>query len=161
MLAGTDNSDKATPVSDSDTADAVRTLVQRLVEQHDAFVISTRVERRNRDSLKVFIDSMQPLTSKRINSLTREIRHEVVTSNLLREDMHIMVSSAGADKPLLDPRQYKKNIGRTLVVTSTAGDEVEGELVAAGEADFTLQTSDKKVKYTFKDVARAVVQLPW
>ena len=61
-----------------------------------------------------------------------------IESNLDREeqDFSLEVASVGVGSPLKIVRQYKKNIGRTLIVT-TKTEKIEAELVDANE-DFII-----------------------
>jgi len=159
-IAKRDKGDDVSPRPD--TSSDVVEVVNRLVEATGAFVLSVRVERHNHDTLKVFIDSESGLTSRTINSLTRAIRNTVVENNLLSEDLHIMVSSAGADKPLVDPRQYKKNVGRELEIVLNDDQLLSGLLESADESGCTIQIGSEQQKYfTFNEIAKATVKLPW
>lgn len=61
-----------------------------------------------------------------------------IENNLDREeqDFSLEVASVGVGSPLKMVRQYKKNIGRTLIV-NTNGEKIEAELVDANE-DFII-----------------------
>lgn len=61
-----------------------------------------------------------------------------IENNLDREeqDFSLEVASVGVGSPLKLVRQYKKNIGRTLIV-NTNGEKIEAELVDANE-DFII-----------------------
>lgn len=71
----------------------------------------------------------------------------VIESNLDREeqDFALEVASAGVSSPLKLIRQYKKNIGRTLKVT-TAQQTMEALLVDASEEEITLEWSSREPK---------------
>jgi ribosome maturation factor RimP len=58
------------------------------------------------------------------------------------------VSSPGADKPLLLPRQYPKHTGREMEVKLKVGTILTGRLAQADEQAITLQLKDKKKRYT-------------
>lgn len=70
-----------------------------------------------------------------------------IEENLDREaqDFSLEVASAGVSSPLKMPRQYKKNIGRTLKV-KTANETIEAELVAADDAVIELSWSAREPK---------------
>ncbi len=61
-----------------------------------------------------------------------------IENNLDREeqDFSLEVASVGVGSPLKMVRQYKKNIGRTLIVNAN-GEKIEAELVDANE-DFII-----------------------
>lgn len=74
-------------------------------------------------------------------SVSRNVEH-----NLDREeaDFELHVSSAGLDRGLRVLPQYKKNIGRQVVVKLHEGADLEGELTAASHEQITVQTSRKE-----------------
>jgi ribosome maturation factor RimP len=68
-------------------------------------------------------------------------------------------------------RQYKKNIGRTLKVITSASEEIEATLLAADDEKITLEwqarepkkigkgkeTVDKKADILYEDIKEAIV----
>lgn len=84
-------------------------------------------------------------------SVSRNIEH-----NLDREkgDFELNVSSAGLDKPLRHPKQFLKNIGKTVEIVFTDGKKQEGTLLEATETAIKIaytvvekpEGSKKKVK---------------
>ncbi|GIZ07341.1 ribosome assembly cofactor RimP [Flavobacterium sp. UMI-01] len=95
-----------------------------------------------------------------------------VESNLDREeqDFSLEVASFGVGAPLKFVRQYKKNIGRTLIV-KTESENIEAELVDAND-DFVVlswearepkkigkgkETVLKKLELPYGDIKEAVV----
>ena len=61
------------------------------------------------------------------------------------EDYSLEVSSPDITKPLLVVRQYKKNIGRKLLV-KTKEDKIEGTLVAVADDTISLEWSAREPK---------------
>ena len=60
------------------------------------------------------------------------------------EDFDLTVSSAGADRPLKLPRQYKKNIGKSLDVVTKTGEKISGLVMTANETGIELQIFPSK-----------------
>jgi ribosome maturation factor RimP len=97
----------------------------------------------------------------------------MVENNLDREeqDFSLEVASAGLSSPLKFVRQYKKNIGRTLKVITSASEEIEATLLAADDEKITLEwqarepkkigkgkeTVDKKADILYEDIKEAIV----
>jgi ribosome maturation factor RimP len=96
----------------------------------------------------------------------------VIENNLDREeqDFSLEVASAGVSSPLKHIRQYKKNIGRTLVV-KTKTENIEAELVEAND-DFVIlswkarepkkigkgkETVQKTLEIPYEDIKEAIV----
>ena len=76
-------------------------------------------------------------------NISRAIEH-----NLDREeyDFSLEVASAGVGSPLLNSRQYIKNIGRKLRVDLSEASTLEGTLTAASNEAFTLEWKQREAK---------------
>jgi ribosome maturation factor RimP len=96
----------------------------------------------------------------------------VVENNLDREeqDFSLEVASVGVGSSLKLVRQYKKNVGRTLIVQTTA-EKIEAELVEAND-DFVVlswkarepkkigkgkETVQKTLRIPYADIKEAIV----
>ncbi|MCX6444707.1 MAG: ribosome maturation factor RimP [Actinobacteria bacterium] len=73
------------------------------------------------------------------------------------------VTSPGVDRPLTQPRHFRKNVDRLLKVVKTDGDVVTGRISSSSETDVTLLVAEKKetkeVFITFSDIKRATVEI--
>ena len=71
-----------------------------------------------------------------------------IENNLDREeeDFSLEVMSSGVSESLTMPRQFKKNIGRTLKVKVKEGSEVEGVISDADEKAVTLKWKTREPK---------------
>ena len=76
-------------------------------------------------------------------NVSRAIEH-----NLDREeyDFSLEVASAGVGSPLLNSRQFIKNIGRKLQVDLEDKNPIEGTLTAADNQAFTLEWKQRESK---------------
>ncbi|MCV9934045.1 ribosome assembly cofactor RimP [Flavobacterium sp. LS1R47] len=87
-----------------------------------------------------------------------------IENNLDREeqDFSLEVASVGVGSPLKMVRQYKKNIGRTLIV-NTNGEKIEAELVDANE-DFIIlswEAREPKKLGKGKETVQKEQQIPY
>ncbi len=107
----------------------------------DLFVVSLTVLPGNRIVFRV--DGDDGVTIEDCVAVSRAIEH-----NLDREaeDFELEVASAGVDQPLAIPRQFQKNIGRSLRLTLSDRSTREGKLVSATEEGFILEYSKKEGK---------------
>ncbi len=117
----------------------IETLVNGFLEGSDKFVMDVQVKAGNiimiaidGDSL-VNIDDCIQLSRAIEGSLDRDL-----------EDFELRVSSYGADKPLLHPRQYPKHIGRSLDITRMDESLVSGKLVEADGEGIRIEKKKKK-----------------
>jgi ribosome maturation factor RimP len=69
------------------------------------------------------------------------------------------VSSRGVNRPLELPRHWRRNLGRMVAVTLTAGDAVTGRIVACDEDGFQLEVDGETRQIAFADVSKAMVQV--
>ena len=111
-----------------------------LIERPDLFLIDFEVNAANH--IKVIVDGDKGVLVEDCMFLSRAIEH-----NLDREDQDfsLEVMSAGAASPLINKRQYKRHINRTLKV-KTASDTVEGVLAEASDDTILLEWKTREPK---------------
>jgi ribosome maturation factor RimP len=73
------------------------------------------------------------------------------------------VTSPGVDRPLTQPRHFRKNVDRLLKVVKADGDVVTGRISSSSETDVTLLVTEKKetkeVLVSYSDIKRATVEI--
>ncbi len=69
------------------------------------------------------------------------------------------VSSRGVSRPLELPRHWRRNVGRLVAVTTTAGETLTGRITAAGEDVVTLDVEGAPRELELTAVAKALVQV--
>jgi|SRR5690554_3981403 len=120
----------------------VEELLKNALEKNESlFLIDLKISADNQ--ISVIIDGDKGVTVEDCIEVSREIEH-----NLDRDeyDFSLEVMSAGLSEPLSFPRQYKKNIGRNLLVRTLNNDKIEGELIAANDETCTLAWSQREPK---------------
>ncbi len=143
-------------------------LEQALEKNKSLFLIDYSISEANH--IRVILDGDKGVSVEDCIAVSREIEH-----NLDREevDFSLEVMSAGVSEPLKLPRQYKKNVGRTLKLRTKDDSAFEGTLVSATEEAVTLQwkarepkpvgkgkvTVQKEAVLPYKDIAEAKVMI--
>ena len=143
-------------------------LDQALKDNKSLFLIDLKITEGNQ--IKVIIDGDQGVTVNDCIAVSRAIEH-----NIDREetDFSLDVASAGVSEPLSTPRQYTKNIGRTLKVKTQNNDVLEGKLSRADDKEIELNwkareqkpigkgkvTVQKKAVLEYKDIVEAIVMI--
>ena len=94
----------------------------------DCFLIELNVLPNKR--VEVFIDSDDVVTFEKCKQLSRIVEAEIEEKGWFGENYTLDVSSAGVGRPLKNPRQYKKNIGRKVEIRLTDKQKISGELSA-------------------------------
>ena len=115
-----------------------------LKERPSLFLISCTIGADN--SVRIVLDGDQGVNLKDCIEVSRAIEGEIDREEI---DFSLEVTSAGATAPLELPRQYKKNIGRKLSV-STPEEKFEGNLTAATADSITLEWKCREPKQVGK-----------
>jgi ribosome maturation factor RimP len=140
-------------------------LTEGLLEKPSIFLIDLTIT----DAFKIIvsIDGDNGVVLQDCIDISRAIEN-----NLDREeqDFSLEVASVGVGSPLKMIRQYKKNVGRTLIV-KTATENIEAELLDANDVFITLswkarepkkigkgkETVQKKQQIPYTDIKEAIV----
>jgi ribosome maturation factor RimP len=108
---------------------------------------------------------VDPLNLDEVADATRLISTALDESDAMGPAPYVLeVSSPGVDRPLTEPRHFRRNVGR-LVRATTSDGEVTGRLTTATDADVALETPATKktpartVRLPYADISRAQVQV--
>jgi len=92
---------------------------------HDCFVVEVH---QSNTKLDIFVDSDSGMTFRKCQRISRFVEAYLDEEQPLGEKYTLNVSSPGVDRPLKFHRQYLKNIGRTLEITTTEDEQYKGQL---------------------------------
>ena len=123
----------------------------------DCFVVDVNHSNKR---LEVFVDSDSGMTFGKCQRISRYLEGYLDEEKPLGEEYVLDVSSPGVDRPLKFYRQYVKNVGRTLEVTTTDGDTYTGQLKAATPTEVILEAKrrikeGKRKKTVVEDITLA------
>ncbi|MXV37448.1 ribosome assembly cofactor RimP [Flavobacteriaceae bacterium Ap0902] len=123
-----------------DASKVKRLIDEALLENESLFLVDWSISPGNQ--IQVLVDGDDGLPIEEVVRISRHIE-----SNLDREqdDFALTVSSPGLDRPLKMPRQYQKNMGRTLKI-KTANQEIKGEVIKVTDDAVTLQWKQREPK---------------
>ena len=109
-------------------------LVEAKLRDTDFFIVKITISTGNKIEVELDGDNGFPI-SECVN-FSKQIE-----SNLDREeeDFSLRVSTPGLTKPFIVFRQYAKNLGRVVKVTTSEGNEYEGELKIATEQEIEIE----------------------
>lgn len=143
-------------------------LEQSLQKRLDLFLIDFEILDGNK--IRIVIDGDSGVLVEDCMYVSRSIEH-----NLDREeyDFSLEVSSAGATTPLIDKRQFKKHIGRSLVVSTFEKQKYEAVLTDADDLNIVLEwkarepkpigkgkvTVQKTAMISYQDIEKAQIKL--
>lgn len=150
--------------------DKVKSLLNEALAQDESlFLIDFTVGADN--SIQVVLDGDHGVSVEDCMKVSRAIEHNLDRDE---EDFSLTVTSSGAGSPMIDPRQYKKNIGRKVKV-QTLEAVFEGNLVDTNEQFIVLEwkarepkpigkgktTVQKKKEILFSEIKEAKVILKY
>ncbi|TWP34385.1 ribosome maturation factor RimP [Leekyejoonella antrihumi] len=106
-----------------------------------------------------------PLDLDQVADATRLISDRLDSSDAMGEQAYVLeVSSPGTDRPLTEPRHFRRNVGRLVDVTTDSGEQLAGRIVEADAHGIRLEvTGDKgrtsRRELTYAECARTQVQV--
>jgi len=131
--------------SHTTTETKIEEFLLPLLEGTDIFITAIRIKPTN--NIKVFLDADSGLNIGKCATLNRKLYHLIEDAQMWPEgDFSLEVSSPGIDEPLVNMRQYMKNVGRTVTVTPLEGEEVTGILKSVTEEQLELEIKVGKKK---------------
>jgi len=119
-------------------------LEKALKENPSLFLISLTISSANH--IQIIIDGDEAVSVQNCMDISRAVEHNLDREE---EDFSLEVLSAGVSEPLIQERQYKKNIGRDLKV-KTQENTLEGTLIEATDEAIKLQWKARESKPTGK-----------
>ncbi len=144
-------------------------LLSTLLEDDKFFIVEVQVSASKvRQKVTVLIDSDAGISIDECAEISWKLGEMLETQEVLPDAYTLEVSSPGVDYPLAMPRQFRKNIGRTLRVIAKDGAEKKGKLISADEEGFVILEELKKKKkdqvpaelpFAYTDIAKAQVQI--
>lgn len=122
----------------------------------DCFTVEIEIKPINR--LYVFVDSDSGMTFEKCKGISRLLEGHLDANQWLGERYVLEVSSPGLSRPLKFPRQYLRNLGRTLAVELSNQTKVVGTLVKADDQQIVV--SVKGVERDGKKKKEVVTEIP-
>ncbi|MFI8378466.1 ribosome assembly cofactor RimP [Leeuwenhoekiella sp. NPDC079379] len=116
-------------------------LVEAFEEYGSLFLVDLSFKGNN--EITVVIDGDEGVTVQDCINVSRKVEHNLDREE---EDFSLEVMSSGATEPLINKRQYKKNVGRDLDVKLQDGSKITGLLTKVEENTITLSWKERVPK---------------
>lgn len=124
----------------------IKGLAETLLEA-DPTIFLVRVHIRPINNISVYVDGDEGVTIDKCVKLNRALYKQIVEQGVCNDgEFALEVSSPGVDEPLLLNRQYTKNLGRMVEVTTNEGKVIEGKLTVAGSVEIEIEEEKGKGK---------------
>jgi ribosome maturation factor RimP len=110
--------------------------------------------------LRIAVDKDGGVTLDDIAEATRAVSVELDDDDLMGEHAYTLeVTSRGVDRPLTEPRHWRRNHDRLVRVRLCDGSEVTGRIGPSDDAGVLLDVAGAQRRLTYDDVAKALVQI--
>jgi ribosome maturation factor RimP len=113
-----------------------------------------------RRQLIVTVDSDHGVSHDDLDGVSRQISAMLDASDALGEIPYTLeVSSPGVDRPLTEPRHWRRAQGRLVRVKVTGEGSVEGRVLAADADGVTLGLASEERRFPYADMGAGSVQV--
>lgn len=121
----------------------VRELVEeKIADKPDLFLVDVKMHSNGR--LIVLLDGDNGIGIDDCVAVSRHVGFHLEEENVIETAYNLEVSSPGIDFPLSSPRQYAKNVGRTLGIKMADGVKREGVLSGLTEDAIVIEEKIKE-----------------
>lgn len=113
-----------------------------------------------RKLVRVFVDKDGGVTLDDIAGATTVVSDLLDRSDVLDDHPYTLeVTSPGVDRPLTQPRHWRRNLDRLVRVQPREGADFTGRIVAAHESGATVDVNGTLRQVPYADVAKARVEI--
>lgn len=116
-------------------------IIEEQIKGSDLFLIDLKIGKDNK--ISIIIDGDNGVKIQDCIDLSRFVEKQLDREV---EDFELNVLSSGVGEPLKLMRQYKKNIGRYVEITTLDNEKLEGELIATSEDSVFIKPKMKNKK---------------
>jgi ribosome maturation factor RimP len=110
--------------------------------------------------LRVAVDQDGGVTLDDIAAATRAVSDVLDDSDVMGEAAYTLeVTSRGVDRPLSEPRHWRRNRDRLVKVSLRGGTQVTGRVGDSDDSGVTLDISGARRRLAYDDVTKALVQI--
>jgi ribosome maturation factor RimP len=121
------------------TKEQIISLAEEAMKDTDRYVVNVTISKSN--VIELFLDADSSVTIDDCVEVSNYINEKLDRDV---EDYELNVSSAGIDEPLLKMRQYKKYIGKDLIVTDIEGVKKMYKLLSFNDEQLEVEEAEAK-----------------
>ena len=138
-------------------ADALRDQLSALGLDLEAVELTPAGKRR---VLRVAVDQDGGVSLDDIADATRAVSGVLDDTDLMGETAYTLeVTSRGVDRPLTEPRHWRRNRDRLVKVSLLDGTQLTGRVTDSDDAGVTLDVDGSPRRLAYDEVGKALVQI--
>ncbi|WKK86256.2 ribosome maturation factor RimP [Marivirga arenosa] len=123
----------------------IQSYLAEIITEPEYFIVDIVISENDKLKIVVLVDGDNGVSIDFCASVSRQLGHKMEEDEVLEKAYVLEVSSPGLDHPLMNARQYQKNIGRKVKVDTKESKSIRGELLEVSE-DFILVNQEIKEK---------------
>ena len=145
------------PVDDKRLAGLLQPVVAAAGMDLESVRMTTAGRRR---LLRVVVDSDHGVSLDDAALISRELSTTLDATDVLGDVPYTLeVSSPGVDRPLIEPRHWRRAVGRLVRVKAAAEGTVQGRVLAADDDGVTIDVDGAKRRFAYGDLGAGAVQV--
>jgi ribosome maturation factor RimP len=145
------------PVTDKRLAELIEPVTAAAGLDLESVRVSVAGKRR---LLRIVVDGDHGVSLDDAADVSREISAMLDEANALGEVPYTLeVSSPGVDRPLTEPRHWRRSVGRLVKVKVTGEPAVEGRILAADADGVTLELAKGERRFELGELGAGAIQI--
>lgn len=145
------------PVDEDKIAEVIRPVVAAAGMDLESVRVSAAGRRR---LLRVVVDSDQGVSLDDAAAISRQLSAALDAGPVMGDFPYTLeVSSPGVDRPLTDPRHWRRSVGRLVQVTAAEAGTITGRVVAADLDGVTLDIGGDRRRFGYAALGAGAVQV--
>lgn len=110
--------------------------------------------------LRVVVDSDDGVDLDRVGEVSQEVNATLDASDVMGELPYVLeVTSPGVDRPLTQPRHWRRSRGRLVTASLTGGGDVTGRVTEADDEGVTLDVEGSPRTLAHAELGKGRVQV--
>ncbi len=147
----------AGPVDERRLAGVIQPVVAAAGMDLESMRMTTAGRRR---LLRVVVDSDHGVSLDDAALISREVSAALDATDVLGDVPYTLeVSSPGVDRPLIEPRHWRRAVGRLVQVKAGAAGTVQGRVLAADDDGVTMDVNGAKRRFAYSDLGAGAIQV--
>ncbi|MDB5143040.1 MAG: rimP [Mucilaginibacter sp.] len=120
----------------------IELVEEKIADRPDLFLVDVKMHTNGK--LIVLVDGDKGIGIADCAQISRHVGFHLEEENVVDTAYNLEVSSPGVDAPLILPRQYVKNVGRSLAIKMADGSKKEGKLTGITEDAVIIEEINKQ-----------------
>ena len=144
-------------VDEGSVADVIRPVIAAAGMDLESVRVSAAGRRR---LLRVVVDSDQGVSLDDAAAISRKLSAVLDAAPVMGDFPYTLeVSSPGVDRPLTDPRHWRRAVGRLVQVTAADAGPISGRVLAADADEVTLDVGGDRRRFGYAALGAGAVQV--